>query len=96
MSAVVSQFINQLNLIYSILKNLSYVLVTVAGVFWAAGAVGDGKQEVLGAFQGAVNSSDGGQLILVLYRCLLKTCHTNNTEMYTLIAKEQIEQSARY
>lgn len=72
------------------------MLVTVAGVFWAAGAVGDGKQEALGAFQGAVNSSDGGQLILVLHRCLLKTFHTNNTEMYTLITKGQVKQSVKY
>lgn len=66
-SAVVSPFG-----ILSHFENESYVVVTVAGVFRAAGAVGD-EEEALGDFQGAVNSSDGGELILVLHSCLLKT-----------------------
>lgn len=55
-------------------------------MFWAAGAVGD-EEEALRDFQGAVDSSDGGQLILVLHRCLLETLNTKNTEWYSFSHK---------
>jgi len=52
-------------------------LVTVAGVFGAAGVARDFEQTAFWAFDAAVHPCGGRQLILILQSCLLKPEHTN-------------------